>query len=109
MLQTEIVISEGIVADPARCVVTRNEQEIFLTPQLFVIFVAIAGTEHGLSTDRLFDRVYADATDGGPDTGRKAVAVQKIHLNKRLAPLRIAIASDGQGHRPCIYRLVIGE
>ena len=95
----------GIVVNEIRHSVTRNGVEVFLSPQLFEIFSIISRAKFGVTPAHLFNLVYADDPNGGPLSGRKAVQVQRVNLNKKLAPLGLHIASAGSGFRDRAYEL----
>ena len=62
-----------------------------------------AGT-HGIDPDRLFDLLYADDPNGGPDVGNRIVSIHINALNKRL--VKVGKRIKGQRGRDCYYRLV---
>ena len=102
-----IIVRAGVVANEARHSVMRDGVEVFLSPQLFRIFLLISRARFGVTPARLFNVIYADLIDGGPLTGRKAVQVQRINLNRKLAPLGLHIESAGSGYRDRAYELRI--
>lgn len=63
---------------------------------------------HGITSDLIFERLYALDPNGGPDTGVRQISVMICHLNKRLASVgqRVQGGHTGNG---CFgtYRLVI--
>ena len=56
---------------------------------------------------RQHGQVWADDPNGGPLTGRKAVCVQRVNLNRKLAPLGLRIKSAGSGFRDGVYELTL--
>lgn len=54
---------------------------------------------NGIVSDALFDRVYGDDPDGGPDGGVKSMCVLIAAINRRLATVgkRIRCTSRGRG------------
>ena len=98
-----IHIRAGITTNVVRHSVTRGGVEIFLSPQLFTIFLHISTAKHGATPAQLFNAIYADDPNGGPLTGRKAVQVQRINLNRKLSPLDLYIKSAGPGFRDRAY------
>lgn len=62
--------------------------------QLFEIIEA-AGTA-GISSARIFDRMYGDDIDGGPDSGPRIVAVMRMQLNRKLVPIGLHIVCRGR-------------
>lgn len=58
-----------------------------------------AGAE-GVPMQAIFDRLYADDADGGPETGFNVVRVMVSQLNRRLRPLgkEISAISIGGGN-----------
>jgi hypothetical protein len=104
-----ITIRPGVVANTVRHSVTRDGVEVFLSPQLFEIFLRIGTARYGATPAQLFDAIYNDSPDGGPLTGRKAVQVQRVNLNRKIAPLGLRIKSAGSGFRDCTYELGISD
>lgn len=102
-----IVIRPGVAANKAHRSVTRDGVEVFLSPQLFKIFLRIGMSKCGATPAQIFDALYANSIDGGPVTGRKAVQVQRCNLNRKLAPLGLRIKSAGSGYRDRAYELTI--
>ena len=52
---------------------------------------------NGLSTEEIFDHIYAQDTDGGPDTGYKIIAVFAWHINRLLRPQGYRVYSKHRG------------
>jgi hypothetical protein len=104
-----IAIRPGVIANVVRHSVARDGVEVFLSPQLFEILLLIGQARFGMPPRRLFDALYTDAINGGPLTGRKAVQVQRINLNRKIAPLGLHIESAGSGFRDGVYELSIRE
>ena len=104
-----IAIRAGVTANTVRHSVTRGDVEVFLSPQLFAIFLHVSAARFGATPAQLFDALYVDSIDGGPLTGRKAVQVQRVNLNRKLAPLGLHIRSAGSGFRDRAYELSIRE
>ena len=102
-----IVIRPGVVANKTRRSVVRDGVEVFLSPQLFKIFLRIGMSKHGATPTQLFEAIYAGDPNGGPLTGRKAVQIQRVNLNRKLAPLGLRIKSAGSGYRDRAYELSI--
>ena len=102
-----VTIRPGVVANTIRHSVTRDGLEIFLSPQLFEIFLRIGLSKSGVTPAQLFDAIYSDSIDGGPLTGRKAVQAQRVNLNRKLAPLGPRIKSAGSGYRDRAYELTL--
>ena len=105
----EIEICLGVTANTMWRSVTREGVEIFLPPQLFTIFLLVSRAKFGITPERLLNSIYADSIDGGPVTGRKAMHVQRVNLNRRLAPLGLHIRSAGSGYRDAVYEFEIGR
>lgn len=53
------------------------------TAQHLIDIVWKAG-KHGITTDRLFDKLYALCSNGGPVSGMKVVHTRICYINKRL-------------------------
>jgi len=102
-----IILREGIVANRIRHSVSREGGEVFLPRQLFEIFLQVAAAKFGTTPERLFNLIYADDVNGGPITGRKAMCVQRVNLNRKLAPLHLKITSGGAGRRGGLYELLV--
>jgi hypothetical protein len=92
-----VEIRAGVTVNRTRQSVSRNGTEVLLSPQLFSILLLIANARDGTTPARLFDAIYADSRNGGPLTGRKAMQVQRVNLNRRLAPLALRVTSGGAG------------
>jgi hypothetical protein len=103
----EVAVRPGVIANTVRHSVTRNGCEIFLSPQQFGIFLLVSTAKFGMTPAHLFNVIYADSIDGGPLTGRKAVQVQRVNLNRKIAPLGLRIESAGSGFREGVYELEI--
>lgn len=75
-----------------------------LTPRERRIYEIIqrAG-KHGISADLVFDRVYADDRDGGPNTQLKIISVFVCSLNRKLPKAGQMIKSGdwGGNHTNC--------
>jgi hypothetical protein len=96
----------GVVAITARQSVTRGGgSEVLLSRMQFRLFCLVAQAKHGITPERLFDALYANDPDGGPDTGRRAVCVQRVLTNQKLKPLGICITSTGRGRAGGFYEL----
>jgi hypothetical protein len=80
-----IAIRPGVTANTVRHSVIRDSVKVSLSPQLFKIFLLIGKAKFGVTPERLFAAIYADSIDGGPLTGRKAMHVQRVNLNRRPA------------------------
>jgi len=65
----------------------------------------VAQAQHGITPERLFDALYANDPNGGPDTGRRAVCVQRVITNRKLRSLGICITSTGRGRAGGFYAL----
>lgn len=104
-----ITVRPGVVANTVRHSVVRDGVEVFLSPQLFEIFLYVAKARFGATPEQLFTAIYAGAIDGGPLSGRKAIHVQRRNLNRKLAPLGLRIESAGSGFRDGVYELQIRE
>ena len=102
-----MIIRPGVTANTVRHSVTRDGVEIFLSPQLFEILLLVSKARFGITPAQLFNALYTDLPDGGPPTGRKAVQVQRINLNRKLAPLGFRIKSAGSAFRDRAYELGI--
>ena len=103
--QDAITIRPGVTANVIHRSVTRDGVEVFLSPQLFKIFLRIGLSKCGATPAQLFQSIYADDPNGGPLTGRKAMCVQRANLNKKLVPLGLRITSAGAGYRDRPYTL----
>jgi hypothetical protein len=101
-----VEIRPGVIVNPIRLSITREGVEVLLTRQTFEMLSVIAKSEHGITLDGLFNCLYAHCADGGPLTGRKAVATQRFNLNSRLAPLGLHVRSNGSG-RAGLYTLEV--
>jgi hypothetical protein len=99
----------GIVISTVRRSITRNGVEVFLSPQLFEIFLIISRARYGVTPTRLFDAIYAGNPNGGPLTGRRTIHVQRRNLNRKIAPLGLHIKSAGSGFRDRAYEFAICE
>jgi hypothetical protein len=107
MSSETVAIRPGITANLVRHSVTRDGAEVFLSPQLFGILLLIGKAKFGVTPAQLFQSIYADDPNGGPLTGRKAVQVQRVNLNRKLAPIGLRIKSAGSGFRDRTYELTI--
>ena len=68
--------------------------------------VAKAGP-HGMSSERLFNMLYAHRRDGGPETGMKCLHVRISHLNKKIRPHGFEVRATHPGwHAFGDYRLI---
>ena len=103
MTTATITVSAGVVANTVRHSVTRDGVEVFLSPQLFEIFLLISKAKFGVTPEQIFQSIYADDPNGGPLCGRKAIHVQRWNLNRRIAPLGLHIRSAGSGFREGVY------
>lgn len=67
-----------------------------LSPLQSSIFRAVekAGS-HGIHRDRLFQHLYGDRADGGPDSGVRCIQVHIFQLNKRLAKIGKRVCQAG--------------
>lgn len=54
--------------------------------------------QHGISSPDLFDYLYSDDPEGGPNTGVKVITVHICHINKQIRQFGIAIKNDYGGH-----------
>lgn len=66
--------------------------------------------KHGITTDRLFDRLYGQDPNGGPDSGLKAVHARICALNKHLRPRGWCVRGENLGSsraygRYMLYRI----
>ena len=104
-----IEIRAGVTVNRIRQSVSRNGTEVLLPRQLFLMLLLIANARYGTTPARLFDAIYADSIDGGPLTGRKAVQVQRVNLNRSLAPLALRVTSGGAGRAGGVYTLEAGH
>jgi hypothetical protein len=87
-----------------RLTVERAGHEVTLTRQTFAIFLAVASAKYGITPERLFAVLFGADPNGGPETGTKAVMVQRTNLNRRLQPLGITVRSRAAG-RAALYEL----
>lgn len=55
--------------------------------------------QNGIKTDIIFDRVYSEDSDGGPDTQTKIISVFVCGLNKKLSQVGWRIKSGDWGGR----------
>ena len=105
-----ITIRPGITANEIRHSVTRDGLEVFLSPQLFEIYLTACFRASKTSNCQQVLKFFnAGSIDGGPLTGRKAVQVQRVNLNCKLAPLGLQIKSAGSGFRDRAYELEIRD
>ena len=102
-----ITIRPGVTANVIHRSVTRDGVDVFLSPQLFEIFLRIGLSKCGATPAQLFQSIYADDPNGGPLAGRKVMQVQRVNLNKKLAPLGLRITSAGSGYRDRAYELTL--
>ncbi len=102
-----ITIRAGVTANTTRHSVARDGVEVFLSPQLFQIFMRVGTARFGVTPAQLFEVIYADAIDGGPLTGRKAMHVQRVNLNKKLVAIGLRITSAGSSYRDRTYELTL--
>lgn len=63
--------------------------------------------EWGIATDRLFDLLYADDPNGGPDTGIKVLHVRVSQANRILREHGWAIRGEHTGVRHAYGRYVL--
>lgn len=67
--------------------------------QAIVEAVRKAG-EHGIASDRLFEKLYSDDPDGGPETGIKSLHTRICVLNKKLRVTSYRVRGEKTGgHR----------
>ena len=85
-----IAIRPGVTANSTRHLVARDGVEVFLSPQLFKIFLLVSRARFGATPTQLFNLLYADSIDGGPLTGRKAVQVQRCQPQSQTRAARAA-------------------
>jgi hypothetical protein len=52
----------------------------------------------GISGAVIFERIYADDSDGGPESGPKIISVMKGQLNKKLLSVGLQIVCRGRMH-----------
>lgn len=110
MTSSEIItIGPGIVANVERQSVVRGDSEVLLSRTQFRLFVLVAKARHGITPQHLVDALYADDPNGGPNTGRRAVCVQRVIANRKLKPLGICIESTGRGRAGGFYELALTE
>lgn len=53
--------------------------------------------KHGIATDQLFDKLYANDSDGGPASGMKTVHTRICYINKRLMTKGYRIQGEHMG------------
>lgn len=73
-----------------------------------LLFTAVnrAG-QHGITTSRLFDALYGDDPNGGPNTGTRIISTQVFFVNKRLKDMGWRIKGGHTGHGvETVYKLV---
>ena len=109
MSSETITIRPGVTVNVTRRSVMRDGVEIFLSPQLFEIFMRVSAAKFGATPAQLFQAIYADDPNGGPLVGRKTIHVQRRNLNQRIAPLGLRVESAGPGFRDRAYELSIHE
>ena len=107
MTAATITVSAAVGVNTTRRSVTRDGVEVFLSPQLFEIFLLISKAKSGVTPEQLFQSIYGDDPNGGPLCGRKAIHVQRRNLNRRIAPLGLHIRSAGSGFRESVYEFEI--
>lgn len=63
--------------------------------------------QNGITSDVIFERLYALDPNGGPDSGVRVVSIMICHLNKRLQPFGQKVQGGHTGNG-CYgeYRLV---
>jgi len=62
---------------------------------------------NGISTDDLFDMIWGNSSDGGPETGTKTLHVHVSVLNKALLKHKLKIKNTDVGRGACgSYKLV---
>ena len=61
---------------------------------------------HGIHPEDLFDFIYRDDPDGGPETGIKTLHVRVMFINRKLKSIGKVIRSGWRngGSRPYVYR-----
>lgn len=62
--------------------------------QLFEI-VESAGTA-GITSMAIFERMYADRSDGGPESGPRIIPIMRRQLNPKLRPIGLQIVCRGR-------------
>jgi len=76
-----------------------------------VIFQAVTKAgEFGIPADRLFQVMYGDRRDGGPDSGRRSMWVIICNLNRKLKPFGLAVRANpggGPGARSYTLRKLV--
>lgn len=63
-----------------------------------IVEVVRKAGQHGISTDRLFNRIYGHDRDGGPLTGVKVLHVRISRINKTLRPQGWEIVGEHTGN-----------
>ena len=102
-----IPIAPGVIANFVRQSVMRGEREVFLSAQQFEILTLTASARSGITPQRIFDCLFAHLPDGGPLVGHRTICAQRVHLNRKLAPLEIAIRTHGHGRAGGVYEIAI--
>ena len=59
--------------------------------------------EHGISTDRLFFKIYGKDPDGGPNDGAKVLHVRISQINRKLRKFGWEISNSSRGGEAGIY------
>ncbi len=63
--------------------------------------------QNGITSDRIFDKLYELDPNGGPESGLRIVSIIVCYLNKRLKDVGQKIQGGASGHGcPGEYRLV---
>lgn len=62
--------------------------------------------KYGIISDDLFDLVYQDDPNGGPENGKHVVSQHIYYMNRQLAPIGKKITAGGRGPYPHSYKLV---
>lgn len=80
---------------------------IGLTEQQLVIaeFVRKAG-RHGVSAERLIDRMYNGCSNGGATTAKNVLAVQNRLIRNKLKKVGMNLVAERRGRSSAVYRLV---
>jgi hypothetical protein len=66
-----------------------------------IVDVVHRAGETGIPTDALFDRIYGEDPNGGPETGFKIIAVHVCAMNKKMKPFGLKISSKTVGRGGC--------
>lgn len=81
----------------------------FTERQRKIVTAVLRAGKHGIATDRLFNSVWDDLLNGGPETGHKVLHVHISAINKQLRPRGWQLSGEHTGTRHAYGRYVLAK